>query len=64
MKRETKQLIRMCEERGYMVVLSGGGHLKVKNATGGTVATLPSSPSCPRSYRNTIRDLKRAGVLS
>lgn len=64
MKKDMKRLVREVEALGYTVIPSGGGHLKVKNASGGTVATMPCSPTCPRSYQNTRRDLRRAGVLA
>jgi hypothetical protein len=64
MSKEMKQLVKQIEANGYTVVQSGRNHLKVKNEAGGTVATMPGTPSDHRSILNTRAQMRRLGVLT
>jgi predicted RNA binding protein YcfA (HicA-like mRNA interferase family) len=62
--KEIRELIREIEANGFTVVGPGkGGHFKVKNAQGGTVYTLPGTPSGGRWKQNLRADLRRRGIL-
>ena len=62
--KDLKRLVKTIEQQGYTVVKAGSGHLKIKNETGGTVYTLPSTPGKNnRSMQNTISQLRRLGVI-
>lgn len=62
MHKEIREIVKLLEGNGYSVV-HGGKHLKVKNATGGTVATLPTSPGGGRWKQNLLADLKKKGLI-
>ncbi len=62
MNRDLKAIVRLIEGNGYTVV-RGGKHLKVKNADGNTVATLPSTPSGHIWRTRLMNDLQKTGIV-
>jgi hypothetical protein len=62
MNKELKKIIRRVEQRGYTVV-PAGKHLKIKNADGNTVYTLPSTPSGSLWRVRLATDLKKRGLI-
>ena len=56
----TRQLRRACEQAGFDVRNGKGDHL-VLYVEGRRVGTLAGSPSDPRSFLNTVSDIRRAG---
>jgi hypothetical protein len=60
--KELKKLVRRLEQRGCTVV-HGGKHLKVKDAEGRTVYTLPSTPSGQTWRIRAESQLKKMGLL-
>lgn len=57
------ELVRDIRREGYEVVVSGGGHLKVKR-DGVTLATIPASPGDGvRGEKNSRAMLRRLGIL-
>lgn len=63
MHREVRQLVRELEQKpGITVEHSNNGHLKVR-VNGAYRYSLPFSPRCPHSVKNSRADLKRMGLL-
>lgn len=62
MDKDLKKIIKQIEANGYTVE-PGGKHLKVKNATGGTVATLPTTPSGSKWKIRLETQLRRDGII-
>jgi predicted RNA binding protein YcfA (HicA-like mRNA interferase family) len=60
--KDLKALIKRLERNGYRVV-PAGKHLKVKNADGGTVFTLPSTPSGQLWRVRLETSLRRKGLI-
>lgn len=51
------------EQQGFTLTLSRRNqHYKVTDKTGRQVSVLPSTPGDPRSYRNALSQLRRAGA--
>lgn len=62
MNKEVKQLIRELRRLDVEVEPTRKGHFRVRDLEGRTLTCFPSSPSCPRSLKNTRADLRRLGV--
>jgi hypothetical protein len=54
------RLIDSLIAQGYTFRIGGNGHWQVRQE-GKLCGTLPASPSDVRTWRNTIRDLRRSG---
>lgn len=59
--RETKRLVAAIVAAGGEVKLGRAGHIKVY-LEGRQIGSMPSTPSEYRSRKNTIADLRRAGL--
>ncbi len=59
--REIEKMI-LAKNPGFSII-DGGKHRKVKNAAGGTVATLPTTPGGGRWKQNLLSDLRKKGLL-
>jgi hypothetical protein len=57
------ELRRQIQRQGFTVKLVRGGHYHVFNPEGKYVSTMAYSPSCPRSLKNTLAALRRAGLV-
>lgn len=55
------KLVKKAKKQGCLVERSGSGHWKIK-CPNGTVVIASFSPSAPGAYRDTIRNLRKAGV--
>jgi hypothetical protein len=55
------KLVKKAKSKGCDVVRAGNGHWKITTPNG-TVLTASFSPTSPGAYRDTIRDLRKAGV--
>ena len=62
MRKEIKEIVKRLEANGYSVV-PGGKHLKVKNADGATIYTLPTTPSGSVWKVRLLRDLEKRGMI-
>jgi predicted RNA binding protein YcfA (HicA-like mRNA interferase family) len=62
MNKDVKAFVKRLERAGLTVERSGGGHYRVRNAEGKTVASLPFSPSTNRWRENTIAQLRQRGI--
>ena len=60
-RRDIDDLVRWLREHGYRIEKTGKGHYKVFAPN--RVVIMPSSPSDWRSVKNTVSDLRRAGVV-
>lgn len=65
MHKQVRKLVREIEANGFTVAKAGrGGHAKVYNSEGGTVAVLPISPQRRGRWEQNLRaELRRRGVL-
>lgn len=62
MNKERKRLVRDLQRKGYVVELSGGGHLKIYKEGTKRKVFIPSTPSDSKyGYWNALRDLRRIG---
>lgn len=63
--KEIREIEKMILQKnpGFTIESSGSGHRKVKNATGGTVYTLPSTPGRGRWKQNLLSELRRRGLI-
>ena len=55
------KLVKKARKKGCDVERTGSGHWRITTPDG-AVVTASFSPSCPGAYRDTIRDLRKAGV--
>lgn len=55
------KLIKKAKSQGCSVERSGNGHWRITTPKGGIVMA-SFSPRTPGAYRDTIRDLRKAGV--
>ena len=55
------KLVKQAKRKGCTVVRSGNGHWKITTPDG-TNLYASFSPTSPGAYRDTIRDLRKAGV--
>lgn len=55
------KLIKRAQKKGCSAERTGSGHWRITTPSG-EVLTASFSPSSPGSLRDTIRDLRRAGV--
>jgi hypothetical protein len=55
------KLVKKASSKGCTVERAGNGHWKITTPNG-TVVTASFSPKYGGAYRDTIRDLRRAGV--
>lgn len=62
MNKDVKAFVAMLRRNGLTVERSGGGHYRVRNADGATVAFVPFSPSTNRWRQNTIAQLRQRGI--
>ena len=62
MNKEVKKFVRQLERAGLTVERSGGGHYRVRDAGGATIAFVPFSPSTNRWRENTIAQLRHRGI--
>lgn len=60
--KEIRKLLREAEDAGWEVELRKGGHYRLKSPDGEHLVFLPSTPSDPRSWRNTRAQLRRCGL--
>jgi len=60
--KDLKKLIREIERNDFSAA-PGGKHLKVKNADGNTIATLPTTPGGSLWLPRARSQLKRLGVI-
>lgn len=58
--KQMKQWVKQAEAQGFEVRITSKGHIQFKK-DGQIVAVAASTPSDPRSWKNLIADLKRAG---
>lgn len=56
------KLVKLAKKHGCTVERTGSGHWKITTPSGLTIVT-SFSPSNPGPYRDTVRYLKKAGVL-
>jgi len=61
MNKDMKRLIRKVEDQGGSVRITTKGHVQFKNPEGEIVAVGAGTPSDPRSWKNLIASLRRAG---
>jgi len=61
MDKDTKRLIKEAERQGFTVQRTKRGHLQFRR-DGRVVATAAGTASDHRSWKNTIADLRRAGL--
>jgi DNA-binding transcriptional ArsR family regulator len=59
-RKDTAELVRAVERVGGQVRRTGSGHLLVRGPGG--VAVFSATPSDPRSWRNGVAELRRAGL--
>jgi hypothetical protein len=61
MNKDMKRLIRTVELQGGSVRITRKGHVQFRDRQGAIVAVGAGTPSDPRSWKNLVADLKRAG---
>ncbi len=61
MHKEIKALVRTIEGVEGWRVVRGGKHYKALSPDGKRMVPLPLTPSCSRSMKNTVADLRRIG---
>lgn len=57
-RHETNQLIREAQQRGWRASRTNGGHVRLQHQSGAVVFT-SSTPSDPRTFINTIAQMRR-----
>ena len=62
MNKDVKAFVATLRRAGLTVERSGGGHYRVRDERGATVAFLPFSPSTNRWRENTITQLRQRGI--
>ena len=63
MRKDVKRMVRCAEKAGWSVRRRPGAtHVQLMSPDGVTIVTVESTPSDPRSIRNTAARLRRAGV--
>ena len=62
MNKDVKAFVAMLRRSGLTVERSGGGHYRVRDPDGATVAFIPFSPSTNRWRENTIAQLRKRGI--
>lgn len=60
--KDLRPLVKQLKDLGFHIE-SGGKHALIKSIEGKVVGSLPLTPSDHRTMKNTISDLRRAGVL-
>jgi hypothetical protein len=60
-RKEFKQIVKIAESKGWVVQLTGGGHLKWTSPTGQIVFSA-STPSDGRAVKNLVSELRRHGI--
>lgn len=63
MHKDLRDIVKQLRRNGYTIEQVKGGHYKVKNANGGTVYMLPSTPGGGRWKQNLEATLKRKGLI-
>ena len=61
MNKDMKQLIRSVERQGGSIRITSNGHVQFRDAAGQVVATGSGTPSDPRSWKNLLSYLRKAG---
>ena len=61
LSKELQAVMALAEELGFEWdgKMSGGGHIKMKHKSNGTMVVLPSTPSRPSWQKNIISEIKR-----
>jgi predicted RNA binding protein YcfA (HicA-like mRNA interferase family) len=62
MDKDLKKIVRRIERQGFVVV-PAGKHQKVKNSSGQTIYTLPTSPSGSLWRVRLISELRKRGLI-
>lgn len=62
MNKDVKAFVATLRRAGLTVERSGGGHYRVRDEHGATVAFVPFSPSTNRWRQNTIAQLRQRGI--
>ncbi|MFO7571114.1 MAG: type II toxin-antitoxin system HicA family toxin [Gaiellaceae bacterium] len=62
MNKDVKSFVAGLRRAGLTVERSGGGHYRVRDADGATIAFVPFSPSTNRWRENTIAQLRKRGI--
>jgi predicted RNA binding protein YcfA (HicA-like mRNA interferase family) len=57
---DVQELVRHAERDGWTVERTSGGHLKFTHQDAATTVFGSATPSCVRSTRNTLADLRRS----
>jgi predicted RNA binding protein YcfA (HicA-like mRNA interferase family) len=60
-RKEIAKILKALTAQGFEVKKGGSGHWKIYDADGRMVTVLAATPSDPRSVRNAIAVLRRAG---
>jgi predicted RNA binding protein YcfA (HicA-like mRNA interferase family) len=60
--KDVKAFVATLRRAGLTVERSGGGHYRVRDERGATVAFVPFSPSTNRWRENTIAQLRQRGI--
>ena len=60
--KEIRSLVREIENAGFTVTRANGRHVKVYNAEGKFIYSLPSSPGRGRWKQNLVSELRRRGI--
>ena len=55
------KLVKKAKSKGCHIERAGNGHWRITTPNG-TVLTASFSPTSPGAYRDTIRELRKAGV--
>lgn len=63
MNRDIRELLQVCEDQGFHVRTTKGGHYLVTSPDREAVTTVPSTPSDWRSLRNCVAALRRYGFV-
>lgn len=58
--REVRRALDYAFEKGFELLRTAGGHIVIRNPIINKTLTFAASPSCPRAWRNMIRDVDRA----
>lgn len=59
MKKRMRELVKDLRQHGFVVTLTGGGHLKVTHPDKPGIVFMPSTPSDHRAVENTLAQLRR-----
>lgn len=61
MHKDLKKIVKDAEAQGFTWEPCSNNHIMFRDAAGATVALFASTPSDPRSWKNSMGALKRAG---